>query len=211
MTREELLNTDASEKTYVSVTPFISMGPEVRFRSNIYSTLDYRKRDLLGKIDTLKAIEFLEAIEEKNKEESENSGETVLWSTYLFEISYFVDSRLRTDKAFRRETLINDGSVRQDQVIRPEDVLDDVHCVTINYGPAANLKRKTFVVDLDDFARELETRGYETNFCPEGANKGEANRLFVESNTEESLILMATKDYGIAMQDDKKSDQKPKI
>lgn len=197
MTKEEIIK-NAQTTKYVAMTPYISMGPETRFKVNMFSTASASEEQLLNSIRTLDAVKFIESVEIQHLKECEQRGEANLWTTYIIEISYFVDERLRTQKTFRSEIdVLPDGTTRVIQRPKEEDILSSVHCITINYSSKGNSKRKTFVVDLDDLAVALEQHGYESNLCSDGINKFQANRLFVSSAMEESMPIMATIDYGL--------------
>ena len=140
---KELLNRMENRRTFVSLTPYIRISKDERFRSNIFTTIDHTATEILSKVDVDAAIRFVEEAMAEVTGDAKENGRIPLYTEFLCELSFFVDKRARTQKDF---TCSNKG-----------DILSGVNCVTIT---APTGERKTFVVNLDNFGDQLKELGY---------------------------------------------------
>lgn len=151
--RKDLLNKRNRLKKYVTVTPYIER-PEGRFRVDAYTCLDYTEEAIANKVDNEGALEYiLELLKKRAGSDKDDLDLTTLECT----LSYFVDSRLHTDKDYRR-----DGTFKEVDFL-PHLFAISVGTVT-EQDQKLHTERKTFVVDMDDFISLVEDSPININF-----------------------------------------------
>lgn len=192
--REDLFKSIAARKSYVTLTPYIRAGENDRIRANMFTTIDYSKEAVMARIDTDGAVSFIESIATAIEDDILSRGETPLWWSFDGELSFFVESRVRTVKNYRPNGL------------QPDDILDGVNCITISYPDLTSenaYHRKTFIVDLDDLGKKLNDLGYDTNIWNLGVTSKYAKEVAVTKGLDDTPKILITKNYYLAKAADK--------
>ncbi len=184
--REQILESIMNRKKYVAFTPFFTNYMGTRRNINMITLPEYSKNEIVKRVDTQGAIDFMEKIVAEQAKFTEELGETLLWTSISCEISYFVDSRMHTERNFR------DGKICEGDMIR------GINCVTIGYSVLKDgnefLDRRSFIVDLDEFIKGLSALDYLPTFDPEDFGTRLLHRI-LEEGFEASPELNFTKNY----------------
>ena len=148
-------------KTYVSYKPYIMTNEwPGQARLNIFSTIEFTKDELCRRMDTLGAVDFIKRLMAVMPVAQIN-GRLNPWvyTSLHIELGFLVNSRIRKEKNATIE--------------KKEDILDDIFTVTVNFPTCSVVggtlkkhlvsRQKTFLVDLDEFARLLKVNGWKVS------------------------------------------------
>lgn len=138
---------------YVTLTPYITTESKI-MRTNIFSTIEFTKKEIIARLATDDALGFIANIETTTKRENP-SAETI---TLDIDLGYVVRANLRTDKNRSLATIF------------PNDVLSEAFCLTIKYplsygerpeGVEGSIHTHgTYLINFDEFIEGIEKLGY---------------------------------------------------